>query len=94
MFLKELLKELLRKSLKKLSLLFVFFISFYQAFLSAFMGGSCRFYPSCSAYAKHVYQTQSFFKASILVLRRLLNCHPFGPLCRHEPEAEKFLRKL
>ena len=73
--------------------LILFFISVYKALFSLGMGGSCRFYPSCSHYAELVYQNHPFFKASSLVLKRLLCCHPLGPRWREEPEIQKFLIK-
>ena len=61
----------------KKSLLFL--LGMYRSFGSTFLGGSCRFEPSCSAYAVQAVQTQSFFKALQLILLRLSKCHPWGP---------------
>ena len=73
------------------SFLALFLISFYRSFLSGTLGsgGGCRFYPSCSEYALLAYKNLSFFKATNLVLRRLLDCHPFGPKIRREPFFDK-----
>ena len=39
---------------------------------------ACRFYPSCSCYAREALMGQSFFKAVWLVIYRILRCHPFS----------------
>ena len=51
----------------------------YQLLLGGFFAGSCRFYPTCSEYAKTAFSRFSFFRACRLVLWRLLRCHPFCP---------------
>ena len=93
MFLKRFWKNWKEKIKTNLSRLFCFFICFYKAFLSGslMMGASCRFYPSCSDYALLVYKKYSFFKASRLFLKRLFNCHPFGPKWREEPEIRDLI---
>ena len=62
------------KGLRKFALLL---IRGYQLFLSPLMGGGCRFYPTCSEYAKEVFVTHSFIAALWLTIRRLLRCHPW-----------------
>ena len=71
----------------------LFFIFSYKAIFSLWLGGNCRFHISCSHYAELAYQNYPFFKASFLVLKRLLSCHPLGPRWREEPEIEKLLAK-
>ncbi len=39
---------------------------------------TCRFYPTCSAYALTAVQEQGTVKGLILAVRRILRCHPFG----------------
>jgi len=51
----------------------------YQICLSPFVGGQCRFYPNCSAYAAEAIDTHGALKGSWLALRRLLRCHPWHP---------------
>ena len=57
----------------------VSFIKAYRYWLSPFLPASCRFYPSCSAYALESYQRLGFWKGTYLSLRRLLKCNPFHP---------------
>jgi putative membrane protein insertion efficiency factor len=40
--------------------------------------GRCRFVPSCSAYAIDALQVHGLWRGSILALKRLLRCHPWG----------------
>jgi putative membrane protein insertion efficiency factor len=50
----------------------------YQLTLSPFLGGSCRFLPTCSAYAIEAIATHGARRGGILAVRRLSRCHPFG----------------
>jgi putative membrane protein insertion efficiency factor len=49
----------------------------YQRFVSPYLPPSCRFYPSCSAYAVDAITRHGPWKGAVLTLRRLLRCHPF-----------------
>lgn len=44
----------------------------------------CRYYPSCSNYAKGCYEKFNFVKASLLTLWRLIRCNPFHK-CGYDP---------
>jgi uncharacterized protein len=50
----------------------------YQLILSPFVGPACRFAPSCSDYALTAIVRYGLLKGSILAIRRLLRCHPWG----------------
>jgi putative membrane protein insertion efficiency factor len=50
----------------------------YQRFLSPLLPPSCRYVPSCSAYAVEALTRYGALKGSWLALRRLLRCHPFA----------------
>jgi uncharacterized protein len=54
-------------------------ITIYQRTLSPLLGPRCRFYPSCSAYAKECLSVYPWPKALMKSGRRLLSCHPFHP---------------
>ncbi|MBZ9572736.1 membrane protein insertion efficiency factor YidD [Patescibacteria group bacterium] len=53
-------------------------IKFYQSFISPFLGRNCRFYPSCSEYAKLSIKKYGVFKGMIFSFWRILRCHPYG----------------
>lgn len=61
-------------------------ISFYQATLSPDHGprrrlyphGFCRFYPTCSEYAKNAIQQHGATAGSWLAVKRLVRCHPWS----------------
>ena len=57
--------------------LIVFIISIYQKTLSVLLGPRCRFYPSCSEYAKIAFMTHGIPYAIWLSVKRLLKCHPW-----------------
>lgn len=49
----------------------------YIVFLSPFFGGACKFYPSCSNYAREAIERHGARQGTLLALKRLLRCHPF-----------------
>ncbi len=49
----------------------------YQVALSPLLPARCRFYPTCSQYAKEAVESHGVGRGSLLALRRLLKCHPF-----------------
>jgi hypothetical protein len=49
----------------------------YQLILSQLFAGSCRFLPSCSAYAAEAVRRHGVIKGGLLAVRRLGRCHPF-----------------
>ena len=51
----------------------------YRLFLSPWLGGSCRFEPTCSVYAREAIEKHGLARGGALALRRLLRCHPFHP---------------
>ena len=50
----------------------------YQLMLSPLFAGSCRFMPSCSAYAVEAITRFGVVRGSGLAVRRLLRCRPFA----------------
>lgn len=68
----------------------------YRFLLSPWLGSSCRFEPTCSAYALEALQRHGAAGGSYLATRRLLRCHP---LCAggHDPVPDlppAWLRRL
>lgn len=57
--------------------LFLLLIQFYQKCISPYTPPSCRFTPTCSAYAYTAIQKYGALKGGYLALRRLLRCNPF-----------------
>ena len=51
----------------------------YQLLVSPLLGPTCRYYPSCSAYAVEALKVHGALKGSWLAGRRLLRCHPWSP---------------
>ncbi|MDQ5983095.1 MAG: putative membrane protein insertion efficiency factor [Eubacteriales bacterium SKADARSKE-1] len=51
-------------------------IKFYQKNISPTKPARCRFYPTCSEYAKEAVSRFGFFKGGFLTLFRLLRCNP------------------
>jgi putative membrane protein insertion efficiency factor len=52
-------------------------ITFYRTAISPLRPPSCRYVPSCSAYAVEAIQLHGAGRGGWLALRRLLRCHPF-----------------
>jgi putative membrane protein insertion efficiency factor len=61
------------------ALLLTALIGGYQRWISPFLGDRCRFYPSCSVYAKTAIEVHGAARGSWLAVRRLLKCQPFHP---------------
>jgi putative membrane protein insertion efficiency factor len=47
--------------------------------LSPLFPPACRFFPTCSEYAKESFLKHGFFKGLYFSVKRLLKCHPFHP---------------
>ena len=76
---------------------FIKSIELYQATLSPDHGplkslnphGYCRHHPTCSEYGKQVIGQRGVIVGSLLVLKRLLTCHPWAKV-----SEEKILSTL
>jgi putative membrane protein insertion efficiency factor len=55
----------------------VMLVTGYRRLISPLLPPSCRFYPSCSAYALEAVQVHGALRGSWLAARRLSRCHPF-----------------
>jgi uncharacterized protein len=56
----------------------------YQLLISPWLPPSCRFVPTCSAYAIEAIERYGAGRGTLMALWRILRCHPF---CRggHDP---------
>jgi putative membrane protein insertion efficiency factor len=69
-------------------------VRFYQRWISPALPPTCRFYPSCSAYALEAVQVHGAARGTWLAVRRLLRCHPWhpggvDPVPPRDPEPEQ-----
>jgi uncharacterized protein len=53
-------------------------IRFYQGCLAPVLPASCRYYPSCSAYACEAVEKWGTLRGMLMALRRVLRCRPFA----------------
>lgn len=51
----------------------------YRLLLSPFFGNQCRFYPTCSSYAREAIEVHGALRGSWLAVTRILRCHPWHP---------------
>jgi putative membrane protein insertion efficiency factor len=52
-------------------------IDIYRNYLSHMKIRCCRFYPSCSEYAKEAIEKYGLMSGIIKATKRILRCHPF-----------------
>ena len=50
-------------------------IEFYQKFISPLTGSNCRFYPTCSEYAKWLFENSDIISATFKTTTRILRCN-------------------
>ncbi|MEE0968503.1 MAG: membrane protein insertion efficiency factor YidD [Clostridia bacterium] len=71
----------------------IWLLRLYRKFLSPLKGSpTCRFTPTCSAYAIEAFQKRGFFAGLYLTVRRVIRCNPFSP-GGYDPVPEKKDRK-
>ncbi|MFQ5694303.1 MAG: membrane protein insertion efficiency factor YidD [Nitrospinota bacterium] len=54
-------------------------IRLYRILLAPLFPPSCRFSPSCSEYALQAIERYRAPKALLLIVKRVLRCHPYHP---------------
>jgi len=57
----------------------VLLIRGYQVAISPMLPASCRYYPSCSAYAVEAIEKHGALRGTWLAMKRIGRCHPFRP---------------
>ena len=53
-------------------------INAYKKFVSPFLPKSCRYYPTCSDYAREAIEKFGVLKGITMSAGRVLRCHPFA----------------
>lgn len=53
-------------------------VKLYQWLISPLLPRTCRYYPTCSAYAIEALRVHGPLKGLILGTKRILSCHPWG----------------
>jgi putative membrane protein insertion efficiency factor len=59
--------------------LFILLIDGYRIALSPYFGTQCRFYPTCSRYAREAIEIHGALKGGWLAVCRILRCNPWHP---------------
>ncbi len=70
----------------------------YRLLLSPWVGHSCRYQPTCSAYALEALEKHGGLKGGYLATKRILSCHPMGgsgydPVPGSEPDPDPDRKK-
>lgn len=53
-------------------------LKLYYWAVSPLLGNRCRFVPSCSEYAQQALETHGAARGTVLTVKRLCRCHPWG----------------
>ncbi len=64
-------------------------IRFYQKYISPLKPPSCRFTPTCSAYAYQAIERFGILKGGFLAMKRIIRCNPLNP-GGFDPVPERF----
>jgi putative membrane protein insertion efficiency factor len=59
--------------------IFILAVRGYQVSLGQLLPASCRYFPSCSAYAIEAIEKHGATRGAWLAVKRIARCHPFRP---------------
>jgi putative membrane protein insertion efficiency factor len=59
--------------------LLLFLIRMYARYVSPLLTPSCRYVPTCSAYAFEAIEHHGPLHGGWFAVKRICRCHPFGP---------------
>ncbi|PCJ66762.1 MAG: membrane protein insertion efficiency factor YidD [Bacteroidetes bacterium] len=68
-----------------LVLLLMIPIRIYQKAISPLLPATCRYTPTCSAYAVEALQKHGPIKGFYLAIKRILSCHPWSKKHGYDP---------
>ena len=63
---------------KYISLPLIIIIRLYQLLISPILGQNCRYLPTCSEYSIKALKEHGLVRGSILSVKRISKCHPWG----------------
>lgn len=69
--------------------IFIFIIDIYRKIISPLFMPCCRFYPTCSTYARQAIVKFGVIKGTYLSVKRILKCNPLFK-GGNDPVPEKF----
>ena len=61
-----------------LALPLLLLVQIYRFSISPLLGVNCRFEPTCSSYAIEALRKHGAFRGSMLAVKRIARCHPWG----------------
>ena len=77
--------NLLKGLSKVLSMFLLIPIWIYQNLISPFLPATCRYSPTCSAYAVEAIKKHGPFYGFYLSVKRILSCHPWSKKIGQDP---------